>query len=110
MREDSGAPAGRENASYCQAAGFPTRSREHDTSELSKHEICDTNTEVLWERQGYGKNSDQELKNGEDEKRLEGGKPERSTHHPGPGRMRHDSRWRWKKHHSEKSHQQGGQG
>ena len=68
MREDSGALAGRENAS--RADSFPTRSREHDISELSQHGICDTNTEMagrsdkrLRKRQGHGENWDQELKN-----------------------------------------------
>ena len=67
MREDSEAPAGRENASSCRAASFPTRSRKHDTSELSQHEICDTNTERashskkrLREKQGHNKNWDLE--------------------------------------------------
>ena len=76
MREDSGASAGEENASSCWATSFPTRSREHETSELSQHGICDTNTErasqsnkKLMERQGHGKNWDQELKNREVEKR-----------------------------------------
>ena len=76
MREDSGALEGRKKASSCGAASFPTRSREHNTSELSQHGICDTNTErasqsnkKLMERQGHGKNWDQELKNREVEKR-----------------------------------------
>ena len=104
MREDSGAPSGRENASSCRAASFRTRSREHDTSELSLHEICDTNTERvsqsdkrLREQQGHCEKWDQELKNGEGKKRLEGGRRERNTHLPGLGRKRHDSWQRRKK-------------
>ena len=65
MIEDSGALAGREKASSCWAASCLPRSREHDTSELSQHEIFDTNTERasrndkrLRERQGHGENWD----------------------------------------------------
>ena len=79
MREEPEALAGRERVSSCQPASFLTRSRELNISEPDYHEICGTNTERasrsgerLREHQEHGKNWDQEKKNKEYEKLLEG--------------------------------------